>query len=237
MLKKKYFITGLASMIIMASIAVMPMNVQAAENAKEYSSKEKISFEIRDSKDLAILSRELDRFIAQKPNSTEKEQEKHLISFMESGGLNNQVSPRSVGDYLPGVSNLTPPERKLAAKHPVQAIKVYDIGKQAESKTIEVYGRNGWLDNSDAFRHCLWNALMKQAIGVSAAEQWATAHEYNSRGTDRAMDLYNNRIGRSINVSGRSLSSIVSLVKYKVRYGSCRRVVNGALVPTDGTGM
>lgn len=41
MLKKKYFITGLASMIIMASIAVMPMNVQAAENAKEYSSKEK----------------------------------------------------------------------------------------------------------------------------------------------------------------------------------------------------
>lgn len=35
MLKKKYFITGLASMIIMASIAVMPMNVQAAENAKE----------------------------------------------------------------------------------------------------------------------------------------------------------------------------------------------------------
>ena len=51
------------------------------------------------------------------------------------------------------------------------------------------------------------------------------------------MDLYNNRIGRSINVSGRSLSSIVSLVKYKVRYGSCRRVVNGALVPTDGTGM
>ena len=63
-------------------ISLMPMNVQAAENAKEYSSKEKISFEIRDSKDLAILSRELDRFIAQKPNSTEKEQEKHLISFM-----------------------------------------------------------------------------------------------------------------------------------------------------------
>jgi len=237
MLKKKYFITGLASMIIMASIAVMPMNVQAAENAKEYSSKEKISFEIRDSKDLAILSRELDRFIAQKPNSTEKEQEKHLISFMESGGLNNQVSPRSVGDYLPGVNNLNPAERKLAAKHLVQAVKVYNAGKQAESKTIEVYGKNGWLDNSDAFRHCLWNALMKQSIGVSAAEQWATAHEYDSRGLDRTMDLYNNRVGRSINVSGRSLSSIVSLVKYKVRYGSYRRVVNGALVPTDGVGM
>ena len=226
MFKKKFFITGLVSMITMASITVMPMNVQAAENAKEYSSKEKISFEIRDSKDLAILSRELDRFIAQKPNSTEKEQEKHLISFMESGGLNN-----------PGVNNLNPAERKLAAKHLVQAVKVYNAGKQAESKTIEVYGKNGWLDNSDAFRHCLWNALMKQSIGVSAAEQWATAHEYDSRGLDRTMDLYNNRVGRSINVSGRSLSSIVSLVKYKVRYGSYRRVVNGALVPTDGVGM
>ncbi|RLK62423.1 hypothetical protein D3H64_09885 [Atopobacter sp. AH10] len=50
-------------------------------------------------------------------------------------------------------------ERKLAIAHPVQAVKVYNASKTATAKTIEVYGHNGWQDNSDAFRHCLWNAL------------------------------------------------------------------------------
>lgn len=155
---------------------------------------------------------------------------------MENGGL-NQVSLRSIGDYIPGYNSLNPAERKLALKHPVQAVKVYNAGNTATSKTIEVYVKNGWQDNSDAFRHCLWNALMKQSIGLSAAEQWATAHEYNSSGIDKTMDLHNNRVGRSINVSGKSLSSIVSVVKSKVRNGYCKRIVKGKLVSTNGYGM
>ena len=236
MLKKKLLATGLATMMVMVSMAVMPINVFAEENFSTQQAEEKTTFEIRDTNDLAILSEELDRFIAQNPNSTEEEQEQHLISFMENGGL-NQVSLRSIGDYLPGYNNLNPAERKLALKHPLQAVNVYNAGNTATSKTIEVYGKNGWQDNSDAFRHCLWNALMKQSIGSSAAEQWATAHEYNSSGIDKTMDLHNNRVGRSINVSGKSLSSIVSAVKSKVRNGYCKRIVKGKLVATNGYGM
>lgn len=78
---------------------------------------------------------------------------------------------------------------------------------------------------------------MKQSIGESAAEQWATAHEYDSSGIDKTMDLHNNSVGRSIDVSGKSLTSIVSSVKSKVRNGYCRRIVNGSLVATNGEGM
>lgn len=236
MLKKKLLTTVLATMMVMVTMAVMPINVFAEENFYTPQAEEKKTIEIRDTNDLAILSEELDRFIAQNSKSTEEEQEQHLISFMENGGL-NQVSLRSIGDYIPGYNSLNPAERKLALKHPVQAVKVYNAGNTATSKTIEVYGKNGWQDNSDAFRHCLWNALMKQSIGLSAAEQWATAHEYNSSGIDKTMDLHNNRVGRSINVSGKSLSSIVSVVKSKVRNGYCKRIVKGKLVSTNGYGM
>ena len=41
----------------------------------------------------------------------------------------------------------------------------------------------------------------------------------------------------NIDVSGKSLSSIVSSVKSKVRNGYCRRIVNGSLVATNGNGM
>ena len=41
---------------------------------------------------------------------------------------------------------------------------------------------------------------MKQSIGASAAEEWATAHEYESSGVDKSMDMHNNSVGRSINV-------------------------------------
>jgi hypothetical protein len=114
---------------------------------------------------------------------------------------------------------------------------VNNAAKTATNKTIEIYGKNGYQDNSDAFRHCLWNALMKQSIGATAAEKWATAHEYNSYGIDKQMDLHNNYIGRSIYVSGKSLNAITSEVKSKVRNGSCKRIIRNKLVPTNGYGL
>ena len=218
MLKKKSFVIGLATMMFMTSMTVVPINVFAAENINDQQVEEKTPFEIRDANDLAILSEELDRFIEQNPNSTEFEQEQHLISFIENGSLN----------YT---------ERKLAVAHPFQAVKVYNAANTATEKTIDVYGYNGEDDNSDAFRHTIWNALMKQSIGESAAEEWATAHENDSSGLPKRMDLHNNSIGRSLNVSGKSLSSIVSLVKLKVRNGYCKRIVRGSLVATNGAGM
>lgn len=191
---------------------------------------------IRTTKDLAALTTELEVFVAANPDSTEAEQDAHLIQFIQNGGLHGATT-FGIGDYIPGYNTLNPAERKLALKHPVQATKVYNTAKSATNYTVTTYGKNGWQDNSDAFRHCLWNALMKKAMDASAAEAWATAHEYGSSGIDKTMDLHNNRIGRSIDVSGKSEAQIVSAVKSKVRLGSCRRIVNNKLVATNGDGM
>jgi len=78
---------------------------------------------------------------------------------------------------------------------------------------------------------------MKKAIGATAAETWATAHEYGASGLDKQMYLHNNKVGRSIDVSGKTESQIVSSAKAKVRNGYCRRIVSGKLVATNGNGM
>lgn len=237
MLKKRILVASLTALICFVP-AVTTTNVLAAYGNITHT-KNGVFVGIKDTQDLEILKVELEKFVSKNPNSTELEQDIHLRAFIESGQLTRatRIKPKSIGDYLTGYNSLNTAERGLALKHPVQAIKVYDDGKVATSKTEEVYGRNGWLDNSDAFRHCLWNALMKKSIGISAAESWATAHEYNSSGVDKQMDLYNNSIGRSINVTGQSISNIVSSVKYKVKNGNCKRVVDGMLVPTNGDGM
>lgn len=72
MLKKKLLTTGLATMMVMVTMAVMPINVFAEENFYTPQAEEKKTIEIRDTNDLAILSEELDRFIAQNSNSTEE---------------------------------------------------------------------------------------------------------------------------------------------------------------------
>lgn len=78
---------------------------------------------------------------------------------------------------------------------------------------------------------------MKKAIGESAADEWATAHEYESSVIDKEMDLFNNTVGRSIDVTGKSDSEIYNAVKEKVVNGNCQRIVNNELVPTNADGL
>ena len=66
---------------------------------------------------------------------------------------------------------------------------------------------------------------MTKSMDASAAKEWATAHEAESSGIDKQMDLYNNTIGRVIEVSGMSESEIVSEVKSKVKNGNCIRII------------
>lgn len=61
--------------------------------------------------------------------------------------------------------------------------------------------------------------------------------KHESSGLDKSMDLFNNSIGRSIDVSNKSEAQIVSAVKTKVSNGSCRRIINNKLVATNGDGM
>ncbi|MDE5977845.1 MAG: hypothetical protein K2G70_05220 [Turicibacter sp.] len=74
-------------------------------------------------------------------------------------------------------------------------------------------------------------------MSESATEQWATAHEYECSGLDREMDLFNNAIDRSINVTNKNDSEIYNAVKDKVVNGDCRRIVNNELVPTNADSL
>lgn len=240
---KNFSVKALAVAAIISLMGGSVLQVSAAEvknnEGQTYQSEAKYNFaeEVTTFSDLGCMSRALEAYVAENPESTEAEQEAFLIQFVESGGLRAARSSRGIGDYIPGYGSLNSAERELALKHPIQAVTVYNCANKATDATIAYYGTNGWQDNSDAFRHCCWNALMKSAMSASDADTWATAHEAESSGIDKDMDLFNNAVGRSINVSGKSDSEIYEAVKGKVKGGSCRRIVDNKLVATDGTGL
>lgn len=78
---------------------------------------------------------------------------------------------------------------------------------------------------------------MKSAMDESAADAWATAHEEDSSGIDKEMDLFNNSVGRSIDVSNKDDAQIYIAVKTKVVEGECRRIIDEELTPTDDSGL
>ena len=70
---------------------------------------------------------------------------------------------------LPEFLGQTPNRKELSLvrKYPKEAAKVYKCSQEAIAMTILFYGESGQDDNSDAFRHCLWNALMRKEVGKS----------------------------------------------------------------------
>lgn len=87
--------------------------------------------------------------------------------------------------------------------------KVFGEYYQVPEGLIEPHWQDG--DAANAYRHAMWNALLTQRIGESAAEAWTNAHEAWSEeelarihggGFTRAehteMDFHNNEVGRSI---------------------------------------
>lgn len=240
---KNFSVKALAVAAIISLMGGSVLQVSAAEvknnegQACQSEAQYNFAEEVTTFSDLGFMSRALEAYVAENPESTEAEQEAFLIQFVESGGLRAARSSRGIGDYIPGYGSLNSAERELVLKHPIQAVKVFNCANKATDATIAYYGTNGWQDNSDAFRHCCWSALMKNAMSESDADVWATAHEAESSGIDKDMDLFNNAVGRSINVSGKSDSEIYEAVKGEVKGGSCRRIVNNKLVATDGTGL
>ncbi|MCL1973007.1 MAG: hypothetical protein FWG57_08500 [Endomicrobia bacterium] len=85
----------------------------------------------------------------------------------------------------------------------------------AEYSTWINFFRSDNSDESDAFRHALWSALLTRDIGEKLAEEFTTNHETmpHSEPTTK-MDLHNNKIGREI---GKRLSEsgITSYNRYK----------------------
>jgi hypothetical protein len=90
-----------------------------------------------------------------------------------------------------------------------QAISVYLNSKTAEEMTFQIFGRNGWNDCSDAFRHTYWNALMTKSYGVLSAILFGTAHECVSGqpNLENNMDLHNNSLGRDVAMNNISMNN------------------------------
>lgn len=103
---------------------------------------------------------------------------------------------------------LTLSEKILIATNPVNAAITKELANNAVAKTAELYGYNGLGDNTDAFRHAYWNALMTARINKGWAAAYATAPEdRNTSGNEsdgyskvahKKMDLHNNKKGRNL---------------------------------------
>ena len=129
---------------------------------------------------------------------------------------------RSMAKGISGVE-ITRTEAVYSIIAPDDSIEVLLAGRHADEWTDKVFGEYyqvpegliepHWQDGdaANAYRHAMWNALLTQRIGESAAEAWTNAHEAWSEeelarihggGFTRAehteMDFHNNEVGRSI---------------------------------------
>lgn len=107
---------------------------------------------------------------------------------------------------------ITAQEALLVATFPADAVKIYNNATIAGEKASSIYTEHScYQGNGDAYRHCYWNALNVISVGETNAEMFATAHESESSGIDKQMDLANNSAGRVIGTLYSS-SQIVNIV-------------------------
>ena len=103
-----------------------------------------------------------------------------------------------LGSFLlyPG---LTPLEQELVRAYPFEALKVFKLKVQAEKATEENFPDQGFNDESDAFRHFLWSALLTKELGPARARLYLDAHEKDAHepSLEKNMDYHNNKVGQA----------------------------------------
>ena len=109
------------------------------------------------------------------------------------------LKPETVGDLARFVEPraLTPQEKSLIAKFPLEAIKVYQAKKAALNSTRRIFGDNFRNEESDAFRHFVWAGMLREQVGKDLASAFLNAHEASSIApqTETKMDQLNNSKG------------------------------------------
>lgn len=112
--------------------------------------------------------------------------------------LCNKVPQKSA---LPFVypKGLSKGDREMVAKYPVDSIKVYQAKQKADDLTLKIFKRTGLNDESDAFRHFVWAALISKELGAEKAHLFLNAHEEEAMQPQREkeMDVFNNNAGVS----------------------------------------
>ncbi|WP_094229022.1 DUF6973 domain-containing protein [Methanolobus psychrotolerans] len=223
--------TILAAMLL-ASFVLMP--AVSAEQSK------KINDDLSESQmlqyvDIEELHAEVTTYIEKHPDATEKQINDYTIKkIRELYGKSKSDGTISTKISYYGFT-LNPAEEALFYENSWKAINSCYYGKKAMDRTKSIFGFNGADDASDAFRHTYWNALMVKHIDYTWAERWATAHEYNSSGLPKTMDLWNNNKGRGIgnNNPSASDSTISNKVVIVLNSGNqLKKIVNNNLVYT-----
>jgi hypothetical protein len=170
-----------------------------------------------------------------------KTNRKKIMSLLMAAALLWAISvvavPLVSASDLPGYSNLNSDEKPLFWANPWIGYKVYGCAKDATHETEGRFGRIRNNDESNAFRHAYWNALMVKRVGYSWAYKWATAHETGAKGQpalEKEMDLFNNREGRFIgNKYSKKSDQVLSNKVYDaVKKGKLKEIKNNKLVPT-----
>jgi hypothetical protein len=109
-----------------------------------------------------------------------------------------------MADYYDQYQQLNPQEKSYLFRHPQHASIIKESRRKAYSETTKVIGYNGKNDNSDAFRHCFWSAILSRDIGYYNALMFTNAHESDPSNPkkEKAMDLHNNSVGLQIGRNG-----------------------------------
>ncbi len=123
-------------------------------------------------------------------------------------------------------NSLKPIEKVFIKAHPAIALHMlinYDLAKH---NTIRFFGVNGSNDCSDAFRHCLFQALNTQSVGLTLAKEFGDAHEDGEdlNNVTVQMDFYNNWVGYQIGEANKfaSLETIIDIIKAKMKNGELK---------------
>ena len=107
------------------------------------------------------------------------------------------VLPNKLIDSFKYVKGITQGDRAVIAKYPKDALKVYMAKEKVDKLTEKVFGKAGQNDESDAFRHFVWSALLTKELGEKKARIFLSAHEQDpgQPEQEKSMDLSNNEEG------------------------------------------
>jgi hypothetical protein len=122
--------------------------------------------------------------------------------------------------------SLNPAEKAFLKAHPQLVLHIKINSDLAVHNAIRFFGESGQWDCSDAFRHCLFQALNIQSIGYAFTKEFADAHEFGQDPNDPTvqMDFHNNWIGFQIGLANplATLEDIINIVKQKMKNGELK---------------
>ena len=157
-------------------------------------------------------------------------QKQHIYSPIRSGTTD--------GEYPSGMSES---EFKFSLINPTDVNKVNKCADKAYEMTHHYYGANRGQDNSNAFMHGYWNALMSIEIGPGNAKFYSDAFEETpeSVGINKEMNLSNNAVGIAdgVTFANYSQDGLAYEIMKRVSFGEYDQIVNEKITLTDFEGL